>query len=103
MVKDRVGISPNQIMYCFGMCQMTTCFEKDKKVADSQTQLLFVEFLEFVGRIAHVKFEGSELEEQLNLAQKIEYILDDILPLAHQKRREPLIEQASSEESESDY
>ena len=41
----------------------------------------FVEFLEFIGRVAQAKFAGSEMEEQVDLATKIEYVLEDLLPL----------------------
>ena len=51
------------VQYCFGMSQMTTCNEKEKKAAEGLLQLEFVEFLEFVGRIAYIKFQGSEMEE----------------------------------------
>ena len=58
-----MGLSPSMVQYCFGMSQMTTCNEKEKKAAEGLLQLEFVEFLEFVGRIAYIKFQGSEMEE----------------------------------------
>ncbi len=42
-------------------------------------QMLFVEFLEFVARLASEKFKTSE-EGTSSLAQKIEDVLDDLLP-----------------------
>ena len=42
---------------------MTTCFDKDSRGVENLLQLELVEFLEFVGRIAHAKFAVSELEE----------------------------------------
>ena len=44
-----------------------------------------MEFLEFLARIAELYFEGSEMEE-LELYQKIEYLLDELLPLVNAKR-----------------
>ena len=81
MLDSGTGLGAPSIQYAFGMSQMTTCFEREKKSIEGMMQLEFVEFLEFVCRAAFAKFQGSELEEQLNLAQKIENILDDMLPL----------------------
>ena len=103
MLTAGVGLGPQSVIYCFGMSKMTRCVEKDQKSFESTQQLEHVEFLEFIGRLSFAKFQGSELEEQLNLAQKIEYILDDILPLVGLKRQDPLVEEVSSEESEDDY
>ena len=38
-----------------------------------------MEFLELIGRIAMLVFKGTESED-LELANKLEYLLDDILP-----------------------
>ena len=43
----------------------------------------YVEFLEFVARLADKIFEDSELSDIL-LDEKLEYILDDLLPLVGQ-------------------
>ena len=97
------GLGNSQVQYCFGMSQMTTCMERDPKQAAGLLQLEFVEFLEFVGRISYVKFQDSELAEQLTLAQKIEYLLDDMLPLVNCVRNDPEIQVMSSEESSDEY
>ena len=39
--------------------------------------LRYCEFLEMIGRIADMKFEGSE-DEELEIHLKIEYVLDDM-------------------------
>jgi hypothetical protein len=41
--------------------------------------MLFPEFLEFIGRVAHEKFKSVD-DESYSLAQKIEDVLDDLLP-----------------------
>ena len=87
MITDaQVGFGAESVKLAFGMCHMTTCFERSLRGKDALAGLDFVEFLEFIGRVAELKFAGSELEEQLNLAQKIDYVLDDILPLIGLKR-----------------
>ena len=82
------GVGPSQIQYAFGMCKMTQANERDKKMSPSYTELEHVEFLEMIGRIAHTRFQGSELQDQIDLASKIEYVLDDLFPLIQMERSE---------------
>ena len=72
--------------------------------ADGQARLLrmtFVEFLEFIGRIAIAKFFNSEMEE-LPLSEKISYILDDLFVVIGVQRQEGFTEEEVSD-SDSDY
>ena len=61
-----------------------------------------MEFIEALARIADIKFKGSEMEE-LKLAKKIEYVLDDILPIVGETRKEVRIIIEEFSESEDDY
>ena len=88
MVEEGMGMGAAAAQYCFGMCQMTNIFEKDPKKREEVHSLKLVEFYEFLGRIAFEKFKGSEMEDQLDLSEKIEYVLDDLLPLAGCTREE---------------
>ena len=58
-------------------------FEKDS--LSEYNKLSYIEFLEFLARIAELYFEGSEMEE-LDLNIKLEYLLDEILPMVGAKR-----------------
>lgn len=62
----------------------------------------YVEFLELIARIGELYFRDSEMED-LMLSEKIEYILDDLLPLveAERTRQKMVIEEFS--ESDDDY
>ena len=80
------------------MSKMTIIDEKDKKLAPTYNELDFVEFLEFLGRVSPLKFQGSELEDQIDLTTKIDYVMDDLLALVDTQRNE--VEQ-ESDESES--
>jgi len=62
----------------------------------------FVEFLEFIGRISLVKFVGTELED-LNLAQKIAYVLDDLFSVIGMTRNEVEVEEVVLSESDDEY
>ena len=68
------------------MSKMTIANENEE--SKSYFRLQFVEFLEMIGRISHLKYQGSELEI-LPLSEKIEYILDDLIIVLgkNQKRK----------------
>ena len=68
------------------MCKMTMVFERDKKASPSCLELDIVEFLEMIGRIADFKFKGSELQDTIDLATKIDYIMDELFPMIEVER-----------------
>ena len=61
-----------------------------------------VEFLELLARIAELYFRDSEMED-LGLSEKIEYILDDLLPLVDMVRTKQKITIEEFSESDDDY
>ena len=80
-----LGLTLRQIMYAFTMSKMTVVEESHQKAEETYKKLLYVEFLEFLGRIAEQFFAESEMEE-LGLHLKIEYLLDEILTVVSEKR-----------------
>ena len=50
-------------------------------------RLLFVEFLEFIARLAVLRFNGTELED-FELKQKVEFVMDDIFKVVGESRVE---------------
>ncbi len=63
---------------------MTVVDEADDGL-NRYNKLYFVEFLEMMGRIAEIKYRGTEVG-QYSLTKRIEYVLDEILPLVGAKR-----------------
>ena len=61
-----------------------------------------VEFLEFLARISDLYFRESEMEE-LELYEKIEHVLDDLLPLIGGQRVKQEITVEEFSESDDDY
>ena len=59
--------------------------EFDKDSLAEYNKLSYIEFLEFLARIAELYFEGSEMEG-LELNIKLEYLLDEILPIVDATR-----------------
>jgi len=71
----------------------------DVKMRDEYTQLRFIEFLEFIGRVAHIRYIE---EEDVPLVRKIERIMDALFPLFQMKRNavdDAVEEKESSDES----
>ena len=81
---------------------MTVVEETSTESRIIYNKLIYVEFLEFLGRIAGLYFDGSEMEG-LELYQKLEYLLDEILPTisAQRIKQSTIIEEFS--ESDEDY
>ena len=76
MEKSELQMTVKEITLCYGMSKMTMPDENND--GNGRIKMMdFVEFLEMIGRAAHVKFRGSELED-LPLCRKIGFILADI-------------------------
>ena len=81
---------------------MTIVNELDKKSAVTYMQVTQVEFLELIARVAELYFRDSEYED-LMLAEKVEYILDDLLPLVECTRTKQKIIIEEFSDSDDDY
>lgn len=78
-----VELSVKEVRFCFGMSKMTVRDEIQSR--EEYDKLRFVEFLEFIGRVAYTKYFE---DEEMNLEAKIELILDAILPIFGFKRHD---------------
>lgn len=72
-----------EIKFCFGMSKMTV--KDEVKNVEEYERLRFVEFLEFIGRVAHVKYIT---ETDLPFDEKLNLLLDDIFPVFNLKRKD---------------
>lgn len=81
---------------------MTVINETKADAATKYNSLKFEEFLEMIGRVAHLKYNLQEHAE-ITLAQKIEFILDEILAVVKEKRNDPEIYIEDESESDKDY
>ena len=95
-------LSLPMIKQAFAMCKMTVIDELSFDGQKQYLKLSKVEFLEFIARISELYFKESEMEE-LNLYEKIEYVLDDLFKLVGAKRvmQEVTVEEFS--DSDEDY
>ena len=86
----------------FSLSKHDVISEFDRDSLQNYHKMSYLEFLEFLSRFAELYFEGSEMEE-LELHQKLEFLLDEILPVVGAKRvkQTTVIEEFS--ESDDDY
>ena len=98
---SEIQMNDKDVIKAFGMCKMTVVDETDdgEKKYD---RLYFVEFLEFLGRLAHAKFEQSEMEG-LPLAEKITILLEELFEYTGDKFKKIKTEILDETESDSDY
>ena len=68
-----------------GMSKVSIADEFTKDSLQNYHMMSYTEFLEFLARIAELYFEGSEMEE-IDLHRKLEYLLDELLPMVNTKR-----------------
>ena len=92
-----LDISEKDINFCFGYCQMTVLNEE--RQWKTYHSLSLVEFLEFVGRLAHYKFKNQDM----TLTSKIEFLLDDLMQGFGMERKEVNVEVEEFSESDDDY
>ena len=57
-----LGLREDQVNYCYGMSKMTVAKENDIG-PEKYNKIDFVEMVEFICRLADVKFKDSEMEE----------------------------------------
>jgi hypothetical protein len=90
-----------KVTYIFGMSKMT--IQQTIKNFNHYFRIVFVEFLELIGRAAELKFKDSDLED-IKLSEKIGFILDDLLRTIKAKRKDPKeIDKFVSISDDSDY
>ena len=90
-----LNLTEKEAKFCYGMSKMTV---RDEVPNHHEYQKLrFVEFLEFIGRLAHSKYSD---EAGLELAEKIERVLDLIFPVYNLKRIDVDGDLANDETSE---
>ncbi len=56
--KSDCFLSQKDALFCYGMSKITVANENEQN--KNYHRLLFVEFLEMIGRVADFKFKGSE-------------------------------------------
>ena len=79
-VDAKLGITVRAIHQAFGLSKKEVVAEFEKDSLLKYHSMTYLEFLEFMTRIAEIHFEGSEMEG-LELFEKVEYLLDEVLPI----------------------
>mmetsp|Transcript_31639 Transcript_31639/g.41906 ORF Transcript_31639/g.41906 Transcript_31639/m.41906 type:complete len:140 (+) Transcript_31639:634-1053(+) len=81
---DNVGES--KLIQAFYASKQLVQEETTQAGMTEYTILRWGEFLEFVCRLAYLKFRGTPKEHSLTLLDKVKSILDDLLPIVSSKR-----------------
>ena len=97
-----LNISLRKISMAFGMSKKEVDKEFEKDSLMTYNKLTYVEFLEFLVRTAELYFEESEMQE-LELHEKLEYLLDELLPVVDSRRIKHAIVIEEFSESDDDY
>ena len=85
--KGCFGLTDKQARFCYAMSKQTIVLEKE----DGPTKydkLLFVEFLELIGRIAQIKYDGTEIQNE-PFVKRLEYVLEITFSLIGQEVEYP--------------
>ena len=98
----KLAVSSKDIMQCYVASKPCVIADSDEKAANQYRKLTFIEFLEFISRLAFQLFKDTESEE-LDLEKKIEYMLDDIFAHEKTKRVEQVVYINEFSESDEDY
>jgi hypothetical protein len=89
------------VTYCFGMSKMTVIDEV--KGGKKYQTISFIEFVELIGRVAHFRYKDDVDYSNVDLASKIEFVLDEILGTLNIKRLDPIVIVLDESESDEDY
>ena len=84
------------------MCKMTVISELEPEGQLQYQKLTKVEFFEFIARVAELTFKDSEMEE-VPLYEKVEHVLDDILPIIGAERVKQVVSVEEFSESDDEY
>ena len=85
----------NKVIYCYGMSKMALVQDTIEKV--KYDQLLFTEFLEFIGRCAVIKYKEVL---DMTMEDRLLCFMDELFPCFGVTRKE--VEENEEEQSESD-
>ena len=86
--------------YCIIFAKMTS--RNEVYEFDKYLKIELVEFYEIIGRVATVKFVGTDFDRE-SLQTKMECVLDFLFPLVGVKRKEVPVHDEPESESDDDY
>ena len=97
-----LGVSIKQLQQAFMLCKMTVENENEDGPRDYNI-IKFVEFLEFIGRVAYLRFQDDESMVQKALSVKILWVLRAIFPMIGETPINPEEEDNLQSDSDDDY
>lgn len=82
-----LNLTEKQARLCYALCRQTVTYEQAEGVK-YYDRLVFAEFLELLGRMAAIRFQGTEFESE-PLLRRLECIVDAALGLVGMERADP--------------
>ena len=79
-----VEISKKTLQECYALSKDVVTNEQDATLRATYHKMIYLEFLEFISRVADRWFRETELDE-IPLYRKIEYLLERLVPLVGHK------------------
>ena len=95
-------VSYELVRHAYVMSKMTVVNEHEEEEYVKYTQMSFEEFCEFLARVVTIHFKDSELDE-LPLSEKLELILESVLPLVGHKFTRNITHIETFSDSDDDY
>ena len=88
----------NKVIYCFGMSKMAVVQDTTNK--HMHDELKYVEFLEFLGRCAYIKYKDLP---EMTMDERLIALFDELFPMYGLTRKEVEDEEEELSESDPDY
>jgi len=102
MIEDAgIDLDRQEVKAAFAMSKQTVIKDSDEKGQLILSRMVHCEFYEFIGRIAMMLFDKSEMHE-ISLRDKICNVLDDLFAAIGQTRKE-VSHEVDMSESDEDY
>lgn len=99
---SKLKLNKRLVREAFALSKQTVVAELEPEGMLQYRKLAVPEFLEVIARIAELSFRDSEMED-VELYQKVEHVLDDILPVIDAKRIKQVITVEEFSDSDDDY
>lgn len=95
-------MTERQARLCYALSKQTVAQNEGLEGIFKYDKLPYVEFLELLGRIAALRFVGTEFENE-PFIKRLEYIVDSSLQVIGATRNEATTDEVDQSESDNEY
>lgn len=98
---DGIRVAERYFRTCYALCKMPV--QNEEHEMEQYKAIVFVEYLEFLGRLAEFKFKDQPSIQEEPLVTRCEYLLDALFFLVGEERRDTFAVLADESASDDDY